>query len=70
MQANEAIKDIPKEDVTSRMIRWQDAYQKAKAADESPIIPIGRRGQRNLARYNKSRNKRFDGRFRDPGDRR
>src|SRR5215470_2078408 len=69
MQANEAIKDIPKADVTSRMIRWQDAYQKAKAADESPTIPMGRRGQRNLARHNSRKNRRSTNLFHDPGER-
>ena len=57
-QANEAIKDIPLSDPTSRVIRWQDAFLKAKEADEAPMIPMGGRGVRNLAKYNQWKNRR------------
>ena len=44
IKALEAIKDIPKDDVTSKMIRYQDALLKAKVQDVAPAVPMGRRG--------------------------
>jgi hypothetical protein len=43
MVAMEAIKDIPLEDVTSRMIRYQDAMLAAEAKNSAPYIAMGRR---------------------------
>jgi len=42
MKAIEAIRDIPREDVTSRMIRYQQAMAEAEG-DTSPTIMMGRR---------------------------
>ncbi|HEY6351994.1 MAG TPA: hypothetical protein VI636_21575 [Candidatus Angelobacter sp.] len=66
-QANEAIKDIPKSDPTSRMIRWQDAYLKAKAADDAPAVPMGRRAATKQRIRNALKNRRHGNLFRDPG---
>ena len=68
MKANKAIKDIPLSDPTSRMIRWQDAYLAAKEAETAPMVPMGRRGMYNLARYNAQKNRRSGNLFKDPGD--
>jgi len=54
----EAIKDIPREDVTSRVIRYQDALLAAREADSAPVIPLGRRGMYKLAMRNLRRNRR------------
>jgi hypothetical protein len=43
MVAMEAIKDIPLEDVTSRIIRYQDAMLAAEAKNSAPYIAMGRR---------------------------
>jgi hypothetical protein len=45
MKAHDAIRHIPVEDVTSRMIRYQDAMLAAEAADASPAVPMGRRAR-------------------------
>lgn len=71
-KANEAIKDIPKDDPTSRMIFWNKAYEDAKAKDTAPMIPMGNRGRYNLMRYNEWE-KRKNGMwmrnlFKDPGE--
>ncbi|HEY6250996.1 MAG TPA: transposase [Candidatus Angelobacter sp.] len=66
MRANEAIKHIPKDDPTSRMIRWQIAMENAKAADTAQPIPIGRRGRVHMARHNQFDNRRMRNLFRDP----
>jgi hypothetical protein len=54
------------------MIRWQIAYEDAKAKNQAPVIPMGRRGQYNLARYNALQRRRhgfvMSNLFRDPGD--
>jgi hypothetical protein len=72
MRANDAIRDIPKEDVTSRMIRWQDAFLKSKEAEQAPMVPIGRRGRLHLARYQAAQRRRsgmgMRNLFRDPGE--
>lgn len=65
-RANEAIKDIPLSDPTSRVIRWQDAYLKAKEEDSAPMIPIGGRGRYNLARYNALQERKMRNLFKDP----
>ena len=73
MIADESVKDIPKDDPTSRMIRWNDAYEKAKEADEAPMIPYCRRGRYNLMRYRAALARReqmqMRNLFRDPGGR-
>jgi len=66
MKANDAIKNIPMDDPTSRMIRWQIAYEDAKAADTPQPIPMGRRGRCHMARQNRLRNRRWGNLFRDP----
>ncbi|HEY6351677.1 MAG TPA: hypothetical protein VI636_19930 [Candidatus Angelobacter sp.] len=48
MRAQAAISNIPKEDVTSRMIWFQDAMLKEKAQGSAPRIPMGRRGMFKL----------------------
>lgn len=58
MKANEAIKDIPKDDPTSRMIRWQDAYLKAKKEETAPAVPMGRWARTQDARRNALKNRR------------
>lgn len=45
MKALDAIRDIPLNDPTSRMIRYQDAMLAAQAAEESPRVPMGRRAR-------------------------
>ena len=49
MKALDAIAGIPKEDVTSRMMRYQDAYEKEKEA-KIDFIPLTSRGVLNLLR--------------------
>jgi hypothetical protein len=44
MQAREVIADIPVDDVTSRMIRYEDAMFDAATADKPVSIPLGRFG--------------------------
>lgn len=66
MIAAEAIKDIPLSDPASRVIRWQDAYADAKAADTPPVIPIGRRGRHILAKLEALQDRKMRNLFRDP----
>jgi hypothetical protein len=69
---SEALKDIPLDDATSRMIRGQDALLKAKQASHAPMVPMGRRGRYNLRRYEAMQRRRhgliMGNLFRDPGD--
>lgn len=49
VRAKAAISNIPLEDVTSRMIRFQDALLREQAQGSAPRIPMGKRGVRNAA---------------------
>jgi transposase-like protein len=57
-KALEAIKDIPLNDPTSRMIRYQDAKQVAEEKDSAPYVPMGMRGRYILARRDALKNRR------------
>jgi len=50
MKAIEAIRDIPREDVTSRMIRYQQALAEVESAAPA-AIPLGRRGIYHKRRF-------------------
>jgi hypothetical protein len=52
VRALEAIQEIPRQDVTSRMIRYQDALAAAEQQNSAPYIPMGRRGRYKLAMMN------------------
>ncbi|HEY6252567.1 MAG TPA: hypothetical protein VI685_21640 [Candidatus Angelobacter sp.] len=57
MRAQAAISNIPKEDVTSRMIRFQDALLREKELGSAPRVPMGIRGVVKLALINARKNR-------------
>lgn len=56
-KALEKIKDVPLDDPTSRMIRYQDAKLEAEQKDDAPRIPMGQRGILKMAMMNAQKNR-------------
>jgi hypothetical protein len=60
MKAMDAIKNIPLHDVTSRMIRYQDAMLAAQAESSAPAVPMGRRARFTMRLRDALRSRRWN----------